>query len=977
MQVTRKALAAALAVAAVAAVAAVPACGLLDTASEDAGTVADAATNSDGRGLEMSSDAATTVVQACPGGPGCTCDSDAACTAFGHCLQLPDDTTKCAIPCPNGTCAGDGMRCGFLDGEGKARGWFCVPGSGHRCDPCLDSGGCVAPGLVGAACVSYGSEGWFCGTPCLGDQDCGAGYGCRQVERREGGTVLQCVKTGDGGALGVCECGARARSEALATVCHSAGAPQCKGQRACGEAGLSACSAGAPAAESCNGKDDDCDGVTDEGTCDDGKPCTKDACDVGGACKNEPAPGPCTDGNLCTKGDACDAGACKPGSAVTCDDGNLCSTDACEPAKGCVFLYSATTNCDADANPCTQGDACEGGSCVAGKPLVCEDNKPCTADACDKKTGECAAVPVVGHACSDGDPCTVGDACDDKATCAGVPDKCDDGNPCTKDSCDANAGCTATPDDAAACDDGNGCTTGDACKGGTCAAGQPKTCGGGSVCATAACNPASGSCTVAPKPNGTVCDDGDAKTSDDKCAAGSCKGTVAPTGCNSDAECADANACTDDACDSETGCTQLPNTATCDSDQDACTADTCKDKACTAGAAKVCDDKDPCTLDACDKASGQCTTKAAPDGGACDDGNACTTPDACAGGKCVGKGQPTTTSALAGESQGFADGKGALAKFDAPRAMVLGAGGTLYVADQQNDRIRTVASDGTTATLCGAVLGFADGKGTAAKFRRPQGLALDLAGGVLYVADTNNQRIRKVILADGTVTTLAGGGDEPGVGDEVQGDLADDMGTAARFNQPTGLAWDATAGVLFVADAMNSRIRKVTQDGTVTTFAGSSAGFENGVGAAAKFNTPRGLVFVETVLFVADTGNQRIRTVSPDGTVATFAGSGKKGLLDGDLLAAEFDAPWGLAVAGDGSLAVSESGNHTVRTLKAGKVALLAGTGNAGFADGAFDKAVFSQPSGIVWLDVGQWALADTANHRIRKLIDPGASCAK
>jgi sugar lactone lactonase YvrE len=153
-------------------------------------------------------------------------------------------------------------------------------------------------------------------------------------------------------------------------------------------------------------------------------------------------------------------------------------------------------------------------------------------------------------------------------------------------------------------------------------------------------------------------------------------------------------------------------------------------------------------------------------------------------------------STLAGSTQGYTDGTGAAAQFSSPRGVAVDASGNVYVADWSNHRIRKVTPTGVVTTLAGSTNGYADGPGAAAQFFNPSGVAVDASGNV-YVADTNNQRIRKV-TPTGVVTTVAG---------STRG-YADDTGTAAQFFNPTGVAFDASGNV-YVADSWNFRIRKI------------------------------------------------------------------------------------------------------------------------------------------------------------------------
>ncbi len=207
------------------------------------------------------------------------------------------------------------------------------------------------------------------------------------------------------------------------------------------------------------------------------------------------------------------------------------------------------------------------------------------------------------------------------------------------------------------------------------------------------------------------------------------------------------------------------------------------------------------------------------------------------------------------------------------------------MADGLNHKIRKITPAGEVSTLAGSgAYGFADGDGINAKFYFPKGIALD-ASGNLYVADDINHRIRK-ITPTGTVTTIAGSTSGSDDGDGIN----------AKFNNPRGVTLDA-AGNIYVADAGNHRIRKITPTGTVSTIAGSTVGVTEGIGTAAKFNTPAGVaVDASGNIYVADDENERIRKITTNGTVSTLAGGFLQGFTDGVGGDAQFRSPTGLAI---------------------------------------------------------------------------------
>ena len=196
----------------------------------------------------------------------------------------------------------------------------------------------------------------------------------------------------------------------------------------------------------------------------------------------------------------------------------------------------------------------------------------------------------------------------------------------------------------------------------------------------------------------------------------------------------------------------------------------------------------------------------------------------------IGWAQTFSVTTLAGSGNaGTANGTGTAAEFENPTSAVVDANGNIFVTDRTNDVIRRITPEGVVTTFAGSgTAGFADGTGTAARFNNPSGIAID-ASGNLYVADRDNHNIRRITPA-GVVTTLAGS-------TTAQNGTTNATGTAARFNGPTGVAVDASGNV-FVADASNHRIRRVTPAGVVTTFAGNGSGNTNGTGTSALFNLP-------------------------------------------------------------------------------------------------------------------------------------------
>jgi sugar lactone lactonase YvrE len=335
--------------------------------------------------------------------------------------------------------------------------------------------------------------------------------------------------------------------------------------------------------------------------------------------------------------------------------------------------------------------------------------------------------------------------------------------------------------------------------------------------------------------------------------------------------------------------------------------------------------------------------------------------------------------------------------------------------------IRKVTSvGGSVSTLAGTTnYGSANGSGTNAQFNSPQGVAVDATLNV-YVADFLNGTIREV-TALGSVTTLAGAAGNNGsadgtnahfwgpqavaldaagnvyVADSLNSTLrkvtsagvvstlagspssgsADGSGTSARFSLPLSVASDAS-GNTYVADSANSTVRKLNSGGTVSTYAGlaGNPGSANGTGVAAQFQGPQGAAAdTNGNIYVADTGNHTIRLIAPGGVVSTYAGyPGFTNNMDGTGTNASFYFPQGIAADSSGNLYVSDTGNSTVRKIASGGVVTtLAGlANNPGSADGAKTLARFNNPTGIVVDTNGNVFVADTFNHTIRKITSAG-----
>jgi len=436
-------------------------------------------------------------------------------------------------------------------------------------------------------------------------------------------------------------------------------------------------------AEICDGIDNDCNGVVDDGgnaLCDDGNPCTTDVCNGAAGCSHDPIPGcvPCSEPSDCDDGNACTTETCVGGVCghepiegcvpcsvpSDCDDGNACTTETCiggvcghEPVDGCVPC-STPSDCN-DGNACTT-ETCNGGVCghdpipgcvPCASPADCNDNNACTTETCNG--GVCGHDPIPG--CT---PCS-------------TPSDCNDNNACTTETCNGGvcghtpiAGCTpcSTPSD---CNDNNACTT-ETCNGGVCGhtpiagctpCSTPSDCNDGNACTTETCN--GGVCGHDPVPGCTPCSTPSDCNDNNACTTETCNGGVCGhtpiagcTPCSTPSDCNDNNACTTETCIGGVcghtpiaGCTPCSTPSDCN-DNNACTSETCNGGVCghdpIAGCTPCatpsdCDDHNACTTETCiggmcghDPIAG-CTPCATPSD--CDDHNACTT-ETCVGGVC-------------------------------------------------------------------------------------------------------------------------------------------------------------------------------------------------------------------------------------------------------------------------------------------------------------------------------------------------------
>jgi sugar lactone lactonase YvrE len=304
-----------------------------------------------------------------------------------------------------------------------------------------------------------------------------------------------------------------------------------------------------------------------------------------------------------------------------------------------------------------------------------------------------------------------------------------------------------------------------------------------------------------------------------------------------------------------------------------------------------------------------------------------------------------------------------------PYGVAVDTAGNLYIADSGNHRIRKVDTNGKISTVAGkGAAGYSGdgGAATIAELKYPIGVAVDAAGN-LYIGDSNNNVVRKV-TTDGKITTVAGNGTAGSLGD---GGAA----TSAELSSPAGVAVD-TAGNLYIADYSNSRIRKVTSGGTITTFAGTgAAGYsgDNGAATSANLNEPNG-VALDTGgnLYIADVYNHRIRKVSTGGIITTVAGNGTQGYSGdgGAAVSAELYLPYSVAVDSSGNIYIADFYNQRIRGITAGVIRTVTGTGTGGFSgDGGLATAAqVNYPTGVGVDTAGNLYFADWNNNRIREV---------
>jgi hypothetical protein len=319
----------------------------------------------------------------------------------------------------------------------------------------------------------------------------------------------------------------------------------------------------------------------------------------------------------------------------------------------------------------------------------------------------------------------------------------------------------------------------------------------------------------------------------------------------------------------------------------------------------------------------------------------------------------TTVSTYIGDGlHGEVNGPVNMARTGGTYRMTTGPDGSVYFTDLGGNRIGKISPDQIVSTVAGdGVSGNCDGPALKAQIGNPQGIVVT-NDGIIYFSDGLNHKIRKI--ENGMVTTFAGpAGYESG---DVDG-----VGQQARFYTPVGMAL-APDGSLYVADANNHKIKKITPAGVVTTIAGSTKGFADGPALLAKFVFPLDMVVLDDgTLVVTDPHDHKIRKISPAGVVSTFVG-GVEGYADGMGTSAKINGPTGITLAPNGTIYFSDRQNQRIRKISpSGLVTTIAGNGEYAFLDGPALQAKFYFPEGLLYLNDVIY-VCDYGSNRIRKI---------
>ena len=335
------------------------------------------------------------------------------------------------------------------------------------------------------------------------------------------------------------------------------------------------------------------------------------------------------------------------------------------------------------------------------------------------------------------------------------------------------------------------------------------------------------------------------------------------------------------------------------------------------------------------------------------------------------------TTVAGGGTNGVGDGGQATAASVNPADVMLDGAGNLYIADFNGNRIRKVNSLGVISTVAGkGTAGFSGdgGQATAAKISGPSGVCFDAAGN-MFIADNDNSRIRKVNTS-GIIETYAGNGGTGYNGDGIQA-------TAAELFFPNSMAVDAS-GNLYIVDGANNSIRKVNSSGIITTVAGfggcGNYCGDGGLATDAGLYQPDA-IYIDAAanMYLADAGNSRIRLVDNLGVIITIAGNGTSGYTGdgGQAIQAELFYPQGIAIDGAGNLFIADFYDNCIRRVDvSGTITTVVGNGVAGFGGdgGLATNASIYEPQGINFDAAGNLYIADSKNQRVRKVSNMGVA---
>ena len=292
--------------------------------------------------------------------------------------------------------------------------------------------------------------------------------------------------------------------------------------------------------------------------CDDGELCTDDSCDpLEGCLTVANDQNTCLDDDKCNGEETCQGGVCSEGVPLACADQNPCTFDTCDPGTGCAFTPDDSGQC-ADLDVCNGTEKCVDGECVDGEALVCEDDTPCTDDSCDSELG-CEYTPNDQNACADEDHCNGEESCLDGLCLAGTPLECGDENPCTLDECDPDSGCVYGPYSEGQCADEDVCNGAEECVNGECVGGEALVCDDGKPCTDDSCDPELG-CEYTPNDQNDCLDD-DVCNGAESCVDGECMA-------GEPLDCEDDDNCTEDQCDPVDGCGEHVPIPDCEPDAD-------------------------------------------------------------------------------------------------------------------------------------------------------------------------------------------------------------------------------------------------------------------------------------------------------------------------------------------------------------------------------------------------------------------------